>query len=154
MTAKKTAGEKLIASNKTARLNYSIEETYETGIVLLGTEVKSVREGRVNLKDSYALVNDGEVFVLDIHISPYSHGNRQNHDPLRTRKLLLHAREIRKLYGQSRERGMALVPLRMYFKNGRVKLELGVGKGKKLYDKREAMKTKADRREMERAKKR
>ncbi len=152
--AKKTAGEKLIASNKTARLNYAIEETYETGMVLLGTEVKSAREGRVNLKDSYALVQDGEVFAHEIHISPYSHGNIANHDPLRTRKLLLHAREIKKLYGKSREKGMALVPLRMYFKNGRVKLEIGVGKGKKLYDKREALKTKADRREMERSLKR
>ena len=152
--AKQKAGEKLIASNKTARLNYSIEETLEAGMALLGTEVKSALDGRVNLKDSYALVNDGEVFAHDIHISPYSHGNRQNHDPLRTRKLLLHAREIKKLYGKSREKGMALVPLRMYFKNGRVKLELGVAKGKKLYDKRDAMKTTADQREMDRARKR
>ena len=152
--AKKNAGEKLIASNKTARLNYLIEETFETGMVLVGTEVKAIREGRVNLKDSYALVNDGEVYAYDIHISPYSHGNRLNHDPLRTRKLLLHAREIRKLYGKSREKGMALVPLRMYFKNGRVKLEIGVGKGKKLYDKRDTLKTKADKREMERSMKR
>lgn len=151
--AKKTAGEKLIASNKTARLNYSIEETLEAGIVLVGTEVKAIREGRVNLKDSYALVNDGEVFAHDIHISPYSHGNIANHDPLRTRKLLLHAREIKKLYGKSRERGMALVPLRMYFKNGRVKLEVGIGKGKKIYDKRDAMKTKDAKREMDRARK-
>jgi SsrA-binding protein len=153
MTKQKT-GEKLIASNKTARLNYLIEETFEAGMVLVGTEVKSAREGRVNLKDSYALVQDGEVFAHEIHISPYSHGNIANHDPLRTRKLLLHVREIKKLYGKSREKGMALVPLKMYFKNGRVKLEIGIGKGKKLYDKREAMKTKADRREIERSMKR
>jgi SsrA-binding protein len=152
--AKKNSGEKLIASNKTARLNYSIDETLEAGMVLVGTEVKAIREGRVNLKDSYALVTDGEVFAHDIHISAYSHGNRANHDPLRTRKLLLHNREIRKLYGKSRERGMALVPLRMYFKNGRVKLEIGIGKGKKLYDKREALKTKTDKREIERSMKR
>jgi len=151
---KKNSGEKLIASNKTARLNYAIDETFEAGIVLVGTEVKSIREGRVNLKDSYALVTDGEVFAHDVHISPYSHGNRQNHDPLRTRKLLLHVREINKLYGKSREKGMALIPLRMYFKNGRVKLEIGIGKGKKLYDKRETLKTKADKREMERGMKR
>ncbi len=149
--AKKNSGEKLIASNKTARLNYTIEETYEAGMVLSGTEVKAIREGKVNLKDSYALVEHGEVFAYDIHISPYSHGNRGNHDPLRTRKLLLHNREINKLYGKSRERGMALVPLKMYFKNGRVKLELGVGKGKKLHDKRETLREKADRREMDRA---
>ena len=147
--AKKPSGEKLIASNKTARLNYAIEETYEAGMALLGTEVKAAREGRVNMKDSYALVDDGEVFAHDIHISPYSHGNIANHDPLRVRKLLLHAREIKKLYGKSREKGMALVPLRMYFKNGRIKLEIGVGKGKRLYDKRETMKEKTDRREME-----
>ena len=105
--AKKNSGEKLIASNKTARLNYTIEETFEAGMVLAGTEVKAIREGKVNLKDSYALVEHGEVFAYDIHISPYSHGNRGNHDPLRTRKLLLHNREIKKLYGKSRERGMA-----------------------------------------------
>lgn len=151
---KKISGEKIIAQNKTARLNYSIEETYEAGIVLAGTEVKSIRDGRVNLKDSYALVNDGEVFVYDIHVSPYSHGNRLNHDPLRIRKLLLHAREIRKLYGKSRERGMTLVPLKVYFKNGRIKVELGVGRGKKIYDKRETMKTKADKREMQQSMKR
>lgn len=148
--AKKNAGEKLIAQNKTARLNYFIEDTMEAGISLLGTEVKALREGKVNLKDSYALVENGEVFVHDMHISPYSHGNRMNHDPLRKRKLLLHSREIRRLYGKSRERGLALVPLKLYFRNGRVKLELGVGKGKKLYDKREDMKGRDARREMQR----
>ncbi len=148
--AKKQAGEKIIAQNKTARLNYFIEDTMEAGISLLGTEVKSMREGKVNLKDSYAMVEDGEVFVYDMHVSPYSHGNRMNHDPLRKRKLLLHGREIKRLYGKSRERGLALIPLKLYFKNGRVKLELGVGKGKKLYDKREDIKGQAARREIER----
>jgi len=146
----KQSNEKLIARNKTASVNYFIGESFEVGISLLGTEVKALREGKANLKDSYALVQDGEVFVHDLHIGQYSHANRMNHDPLRVRKLLLHAREIRRLYGKSREKGLALVPLRLYFKNGKVKLELGVGKGKKLYDKRESLKIKADKREMER----
>jgi len=147
---KKSLGEKIIAANKTARVHYFIEDTLEAGMVLLGTEVKSLREGRANLKDCYALVEDGEVFIHDLHIGPYSHANRMNHDPLRVRKLLLHVREIRRLYGKSREKGMALIPLRLYFKNGRVKVELGIGKGKKLYDKRESLKTKEDKRDMER----
>lgn len=148
---RKQPEEKVIALNKTARVNYSIEETCEAGIVLLGTEVKALREGRANLKDSYAIVRDGEVFVYDMHISPYSHGNRENHDPLRVRKLLLHKREIKRLYGKSREKGLALIPLKLYFKRGIVKLELGIGRGKKLHDKRESLRIKADRREMERA---
>jgi len=148
--AKKQTGEKIIAQNKTARINYFIEDTMEAGISLVGTEVKAMREGKVNLKDSYAMVEDGEVFVHDMHVSPYSHGNRMNHDPLRKRKLLLHGREIKRLYGKSRERGLALIPLKLYFKNGRVKLELGIGKGKKLYDKREDIKGQAARREIER----
>ena len=149
--AKKDAGEKIIAQNKTARLNYFIDDTYEAGIVLVGTEVKSIREGRVNLKDSYALVKEGEVWLHEMHVSPYSHGNRYNHEPLRTRKLLLHNREIKRLYGKSREKGLTLVPLKVYFKNGKVKVEIGVGSGKKLYDKREDMKQKDDRRDMQRA---
>ncbi len=149
--AKKGTSEKIICQNKLARRNYFIEDTYETGIVLVGTEVKALREGRGNLKDSYAGVKNGEVFLYDMHISPYSHGNRYNHDPLRARKLLLHKREIRKLYGKSREKGLTLVPLKAYFKNGKVKIEIGAGKGKKLYDKREDMKRKDDRRDMERA---
>ena len=149
--AKKDAGEKIIAQNKTARLNYFIGDTYEAGIVLVGTEVKSIREGRVNLKDSYAVVKEGEVWLHEMHVSPYSHGNRYNHEPLRTRKLLLHNREIKKLYGKSREKGLTLVPLKVYFKNGKVKVEIGVGSGKKLYDKREDMKQKDDRRDMQRA---
>ena len=149
--AKKGTSEKIICQNKLARRNYFIEDTYETGIVLVGTEVKALREGRGNLKDSYAGVKNGEVFLYDMHISPYSHGNRYNHDPLRARKLLLHKREIRKLYGKSREKGLTLVPLKAYFKNGKVKIEIGAGKGKKLYDKREDMKRKDDLRDMERA---
>ena len=150
MAKKKPAGEKIIAQNKTARLNYFIEDTYEAGIALVGTEVKALREGKANLKDSYALVKDGEIFVHEMHISPYTFGNRQNHDPLRVRKLLLHKGEIKRLYGKSRERGLALIPLKLYFKKGKVKLEIGVGRGKKLYDKRETMRVKDDRREIER----
>ncbi|MCX5854424.1 MAG: SsrA-binding protein SmpB [Deltaproteobacteria bacterium] len=148
--AKKGTSEKIIAQNKTARINYHIEDTFEAGIILMGTEVKSLREGKANLKDCYALVKDGEVFVHDMHISPYSHGNRLNHEPLRVRKLLLHKAEIKRLYGKSRERGLALIPLKLYFKQGKVKIEIGVGKGKKLFDKRESLKMKADRRDMER----
>lgn len=148
--AKKEAGEKPICQNKRARMNYFIDETFEAGIALVGTEVKALRDGRANLKDSHAAVKDEEVFLYDLHISPYSHGNRENHEPLRVRKLLLHKREIRRLYGKSQERGLALIPLRMYFKNGKVKVEIGVGRGKKLYDKREDIKLKEDRRAMDR----
>jgi len=150
MAKKKPAGEKIIAQNKTARLNYFIDDTYEAGIALVGTEVKALREGKANLKDSYALVRDGEVFVHEMHISPYTYGNRQNHDSLRVRKLLLHKGEIKRLYGKSRERGLALIPLKLYFKSGKVKIEIGVGRGKRLYDKRESLKVKEDRREIER----
>jgi SsrA-binding protein len=150
MAKKKPAGEKIIAQNKTARLNYFIDDTYEAGIALVGTEVKALREGKANLKDSYALVKNGEVFVHEMHISPYTFGNRQNHDPLRVRKLLLHKGEIKRLYGKSRERGLALIPLKLYFKSGKVKMEIGVGRGKKRYDKRESLKVKEDRREIER----
>jgi len=149
--AKKESQEKLIGRNKTAGRNYEIDDVYEAGIVLVGTEVKALREGRVNLKDSYAGIKDNEVYLFDMHISPYSHGNIYNHDPLRRRKLLLHKREIRRLYGKNQEKGLTLVPLRLYFKNGKVKVEIGVGRGKKLYDKREDMKRKTDKREMERA---
>jgi len=144
------SAEKIICQNKTARRNYFIEDTYEAGIALVGTEVKALREGKGNLKDSYAMVKDGEVYLHDMHISPYSHGNRENHDPLRTRKLLFHKREIKRLYGKTRERGLALIPLKAYFKDGKVKIELGTGKGKKLYDKRQSLKIKADKRDMER----
>ncbi len=140
---------KIICQNKTARRNYFIEDTYEAGIVLVGTEVKALRQGKGNLKDSYAKVEDGEIYLYDMHISPYSHGNRANHDPLRTRKLLLHKREIKRLYGKTKEKGLTLIPLKAYFKDGKVKIELGTGKGKKLYDKRQTLKIKADRRDME-----
>jgi SsrA-binding protein len=132
-------------------MNYFIDDTFEAGIVLVGTEVKSLRDGRANLKDGYALVTNEEVYLHDLHISPYTHGNRYNHDPLRVRKLLLHKQEIRRLYGKSREKGLTLVPLKMYFKKDKVKVEIGIGRGKKLYDKREDMKLKEDRRDMERA---
>ena len=145
--AKKETGEKPICSNKRARMSYFIDETYEAGIALVGTEVKALRDGRANLKDGYALIKDDEIFLYDLHISPYSHGNRENHPPLRVRKLLMHKREIARLYGKSQERGLALIPLRMYFKNGRVKLALGLAKGKKEYDRRETIKRRETERE-------
>ncbi|MBW2558399.1 MAG: SsrA-binding protein SmpB [Deltaproteobacteria bacterium] len=150
MAKKNKIAEKIICQNKLARRNYFIDDTYEAGIVLAGTEVKALREGRGNMKDSYAQVQNGEVFVYDVHISPYSHGNRSNHISMRVRKLLLHKREIKKLYGKSKERGLTLVPLKMYFKNGKVKLELGVGKGKKLYDKRDDIRKRDDLRDVQR----
>ncbi len=128
-----------IAENRKARHDYHIEETMEAGIALQGTEVKSLRLGRVNLRDSYARVENGEVFLYGMHISPYEQGNRFNHDPLRVRKLLLHKREIRRLIGKTRDEGYTLVPTRLYFKNGKAKVELALAKGKKLYDKREAI---------------
>ncbi len=141
----------VIAQNKKARHDYFIEETYEAGIVLKGTEIKSIRARRVNLKDSYARIHNGEVELLNMHISPYEQGNRYNHDPLRTRKLLLHRKEIDKLIGRTKEEGFTLVPLKLYIKNGFAKILLGVGKGKKKYDKREELKRKAAQREIERA---
>jgi len=141
---------KIVCQNKTARLNYEITDTFEAGIALVGTEVKSLREGRANLKDSYALVHEGEVYLHDLHISPYSFGNRYNHDPLRIRKLLLHKGEIKRLYGRTREKGFSLIPTKMYFKNGRIKVEFGLGRGKKLYDKREDLKRREADRDIER----
>jgi SsrA-binding protein len=123
--------------NRAAYHNYEFLESFECGIALVGTEVKSIREGKANLTDAYALVRDGEAWLLNAHISPYTHGNRQNHEPRRTRKLLLHKSEILRLAGRTTEKGFALVPTKMYFKNGRVKVELGLGRGKKLYDMRE-----------------
>jgi SsrA-binding protein len=148
--AKENTAQRLIASNKTARLNYDIGDTYEAGMVLSGTEVKALRAGKANLKDSYAVVNDNEVYLREMHISHYDHGNRSNHEPLRPRKLLLHKREIKKLYGKSREKGLALVPLKLYFKDGKVKVEIGIGKGKKLYDRREDIKDREERRTLAR----
>ncbi|MBE3595258.1 MAG: SsrA-binding protein SmpB [Candidatus Carbobacillus altaicus] len=147
----KTAGEeKVLAQNRKARHDYFIEETYEAGIVLTGTEVKAVRQGKVNLKDSFARFKDGELFLLNMHISPYAQGNRFNHDPLRTRKLLLKRRELDRLQGLVQQQGYALVPLLLYLKGGLIKVELALAKGKKLYDKREAMKEQAVKREVER----
>ncbi len=128
---------KEIINNRHAYHEYHILDKYEAGIALKGTEVKSVMTGRIQLKESYVSVRDGEVWVLNLHISPYSHGNIQNHDPLRTRKLLLHRREIAKLEKETTIKGMTLVITRIYWKNGRIKFEIGVAKGKKLYDKRE-----------------
>lgn len=139
---------KIVANNKKARHDYFIEETYETGIVLTGTEIKSIRQGKVNIKESYAKIENGEMILYGMHISPYDHGNRFNVDPLRPRKLLLHKREIRKLIGYTTLKGMTIVPLRMYINgDGRAKVELAVAKGKKDYDKRNAIaKRDADRR--------
>lgn len=133
---------KLIAKNPTAYHNYNIENKIEAGIVLSGTEIKSIRTGKVNLKDTYAILRNGEVFVVGMHISPYEHGNIFNKDPLRDRKLLLNRREINKLVGLIKQKSYSLVPISLYFKGNLVKLELGVGKGKKLYDKREDLKKK------------
>jgi len=128
---------KEIAKNPTAKHNYTILNTYEAGIVLTGTEIKSIRNGKVNMKNCYAIIKDGECFILGMHISPYEQGNIFNKDPLRSRKLLLTKREINKLTGLIKQQGISLVPISMYFKNNFVKIELGVGKGKKLYDKRQ-----------------
>ena len=128
---------KLIAKNPTAYHNYNIENKLEAGIVLYGTEIKSIRNGQANLKDSYANIKNGEIFIYGMHISPYEHGNIFNKDPLRARKLLLNKKEINKLVGLINQKGYSLIPLNMYFKGNLVKLELGIGKGKKLYDKRQ-----------------
>ena len=133
------AARRLIAENRKARHDYHVIETFESGVALLGTEVKAIREGRVNLRDSYARVDRGEVWMLNVHISPYSHRGYAQHAELRQRKLLMHRHEIRKLVGQTAERGLTLVPLEMYFKNGRVKVLLALAKGKQAYDKRETL---------------
>ncbi|MBI5739216.1 MAG: SsrA-binding protein SmpB [Nitrospirae bacterium] len=142
--------EKVVATNRKAYHDYHIGETYEAGISLLGTEVKSLREGKANLKDSYAIVKNNEMFLLNCHISPYSHGNIFNHDPLRTRKLLLHRKEINKLFEHMTQKGFTLVPLKIYFKDGKAKVQIGLAKGKRQYEKREAVKEKDARREIER----
>jgi SsrA-binding protein len=130
----------VLADNRKAHHDFHLLETFEAGVVLLGTEVKAIREGRVNLRDSYARVEGGELFIYNVHISPYSHRGYADHDPLRRRKLLLHKQEIRKLIGKTVEKGMTLVPVRMYLKNGRVKIAVSLAKGKKDYDKRETLK--------------
>jgi SsrA-binding protein len=142
---------KVVTENRKARHDYFIEETYEAGIVLKGTEVKSLRAGKANLKDSYAQVQNGEMFLFNMHISAYEQGNRFNVDPVRPRKLLLHKNEINKLLGKVMQQGFALVPLKVYFYKGRAKVELALAKGKKVYDKRSAMAERDAKRDIERA---
>jgi len=140
--------EKVIATNKKAFHDFQILETFEAGIVLLGSEVKSCRQNKVNLKDGYGRIKDGEIYLIDTHISPYFYAHQFNHDPLRDRKLLFHKKEIKKLYGKMRERGQTLIPLKMYFKNGKVKIEMALAKGKKDFDRREDIKKRDVEREM------
>jgi SsrA-binding protein len=140
-----------IAVNRRARHDFIIEETYEAGIVLTGSEVKALREGKANLKDSYGRVSNDEIWLLNAHISPYAPSAQFGHEPTRTRKLLLHRREIERLSGKVKERGLTLIPLRLYFKNGRVKIEIGLARGKKLYDKRAAIRDREVKRELDRA---
>ncbi|TVP83786.1 MAG: SsrA-binding protein SmpB [Alkalicoccus sp.] len=142
---------KLIAQNKKANHDYHIEETFEAGIVLTGTEIKSIRNRRVNLKEAFARVSNGEVWVHNMHISEYEQGNRYNHDPIRPRKLLLHRKQINQLIGQTQQKGYTIVPIKMYIKNGVAKLLIGLGKGKKKYDKREDLKRKDAKRDIQRA---
>jgi SsrA-binding protein len=144
---------KIVAENRKARYNYFIEDTYEAGMVLLGTEVKSLRLGRINLKDAYARIKKGEVFVHQIHIGVYPFASYNNHDPLRKRKLLLHKYEIKKLYGKVNEKGYSLIPLRVYFQKGKIKLTLALAKGKRKYDKRETIRKRDEQRDLERSKK-
>ena len=145
-----TDGIKVIAENRKARHDYFVEERYEAGIILTGTEIKSIRAGRVNLKDSYAEISGGEVWLTQMHISPYEQGNRFNHEPLRKRKLLLNRTEIVKLNAQVQQQGMTLIPLRIYLKKGMAKIDLGLCKGKKNYDKRDDIAKKDAKRDMER----
>src|SRR6266700_7049998 len=145
------ASDRTVATNRRARHEYEILETVEAGLVLRGTEVKSLRDGLVNFKDSYASVRNGEGWLLGCHINPYSHGTDANHDPERDRKLLLHKREIARLSGKISEKGLTMVPLRLYFKGGRAKLEIGLARGKKLHDKRSTLREREVRREMDRA---
>ncbi|HEV7922229.1 MAG TPA: SsrA-binding protein SmpB [Thermoanaerobaculia bacterium] len=140
MTKKPETGERLIASNKKALHDYFVLQKVEAGIELTGTEVKALRDGKANLKDAYVIFKGGEAFLFGAHISPYTHGNRENHEPERTRKLLLHRKELEKLQTQTTEKGLTIVPLRLYFKGSRVKTEVAVVRGKKLYDKRETEK--------------
>lgn len=143
-------GAKIVARNKKALHEYHIEDTFEAGIVLTGTEIKSIRQGRINLKDSYARIDRGEVFLLNMHISPFEQGNRFNHDPTRTRKLLLQKKEINKLIGLTQQKGFTLVPLDLHLRNGFAKIQLALGKGKKMHDKRQAVAKRDADREMRR----
>ncbi len=147
----KVLGVKLIAQNKKAYHDYHIEETFEAGIVLTGTEVKSLRQGRANLRDSYASFDGGELYLIGAHISPYEQGNIFNHDPLRNRKLLMHRSELKRLVGKIQRTGYTMVPTKMYFKDGRAKVEVALARGKALYDKREALARKDAQRDVERA---
>jgi SsrA-binding protein len=149
--SKTGAGEKLVASNRRARHDFDILETHEAGLVLQGTEVKSLRDSRADLKESYARIEGNEAWLVGLHISPYAQGNRANHDPLRPRKLLLHRGEINRLLGRIMEKGLTLVPLRLYFKEGRAKVELGLARGRKTLDKRHAIREREERREVARA---
>ena len=142
---------KIVCQNKKARHDYEILEVIEAGMVLLGTEVKSLRQGRANLKDSYARIKNGELFLMQAHISPYTHAHYDNHEPDRVRKLLVHKREIKRLTGKTLEKGLTLVPLKIYFKDGKAKVELALARGKRFYDKRETLKRKTEQRELERA---
>ena len=152
MSEKKTTGQKIVAKNKKAFHDFHIDQTLEAGLVLSGPEVKSVRAGKVNLRDGYAQLKNGEVFLYNVHISPYAWATHLAQDPLRVRKLLLHRREIRKLIGTLHEKGVALIPLKIYFiTNGKAKVELALARGKKLYDKRTALKEKESNREMARS---
>jgi SsrA-binding protein len=147
----KPIGVKLIAQNKKAYHDYHVEETLEAGIALTGTEVKSLRAGRANLRDSYAAVEEGELWLIGVHISPYDQGNIFNHDPLRKRKLLVHSRELRRMYGKVKVSGYTLVPTKLYFKDGRAKVEIGLAKGKTTYDKRQSLAKKEADRDIQRA---
>lgn len=153
-TEAETGNIRIISQNKKAFHDFEITERFEAGIVLLGTEVKSLREGRANLKDSYARVKRNEVLLFGLHISPYSHASHDNHDPERVRKLLLHKIEIKKLLGKTQERGFSLVPLKLYFKGSKVKIEIALARGKREYDKRESIKRKDEARELDRLRKR
>ena len=144
---------KIIAQNRKARYDYFIEDELEAGLVLKGTEVKSLRLGKANLKDAYARIKDGEVYVYQMHIGPYPFAYYDNHDPLRPRKLLLHKREIKKLYSKANEKGFTLIPLKIYFKDGKVKITVALVRGKRKYDKREAIRRRDEKREMDRARK-
>lgn len=146
-----SGGVKVVAENRKAFHDYFIEDRIEAGIILTGTEIKSIRNGRINLKDSYARIDDGEIWVHQMHISPYEQGNRFNHDPLRPRKLLLHRSEINKLVGKIQQQGLTLIPIKIYLKKGMAKVELAVGQGKKNYDKRQALAEKEGKRDIERA---
>lgn len=151
MSQPNSNGTKLITSNRKARRDYEILETFEAGLVLTGTEVKSLRDGKASLAEAYARVHAGEVWLVGAHIPEYSHGNRENHEPARSRKLLLHRREIERLEVKVEESGLTLIPLRLYWKAGRAKLEFGVGRGKKLWDKRQDVQKREAQREMDRA---